>query len=433
MEQRRRLFGLATIDAIILIVTYNLLFYKATERWAGVTGGVASLVGLWLIISYLLGRYSYQTATRQAWSIVKTAALLTAITISMTWISSREDIRTLPSFLLPLFAISGTLSAIAAIKMEDVSEARNHWILATKKGNEAGLQADLKRDNWCRVKLEIVSCPFRLEERLDKVGKAAGIAIDEGITLREDLASKLLEGRKNGLEIVKLIDWYERFQQRVSPELLTNEWLLFAEGFKLRPGTFRWRMKRLGDLALSSALIIATSPIVLMSALAVKLEDGGPVLYSQIRTGLAEKKFRIWKLRTMKVDSEHGKPLWSSSDDIRITRVGRILRNTRIDELPQLWNVFSGDMSLIGPRPERPELESSLESAIPHYRVRHWVRPGLSGWAQVCYRYGASVEDTRIKLSYDIYYLRNYTLWLDILILIKTVRLVSRAEGAIAK
>lgn len=433
MEQRRRLFALAVIDTSILIVAYNLLFYKATQRWAGVTGGVVSLVGFWLMISYLLGRYSYQTATRQAWSIAKTAALLTAITIGMTWISSREDIRTLPGFLLPLFAISGTLSAIAAIRVEDAGEAKNHWIIAIKKENEAGLRADLKRDNWCKVKLDIISCPYRLEEKLVKNGRSSGIAIDEGVTLRENLASKLLEGRKDGLEVVKLIDWYERFQQRVSPELLTNEWLLFAEGFKLRPGTSRWRLKRLGDLALSSALLIATSPVLLIGALAVKLEDGGPVLYSQLRTGLAEKEFRIWKLRTMRVDSEDGKPQWSKRDDKRITRVGRVLRSTRIDELPQLWNVVRGDMSLIGPRPERPELEKSLEDAIPHYRVRHWIRPGLSGWAQVCYRYGASVEDTRIKLSYDIYYLRNYTLWLDILILIKTIRLVSRAEGAIAK
>jgi len=433
MEQRRVLFGLAVIDAIILIVTYNLLFYKETERWAGVTGGIASLVGLWLMISYLLGRYSYQTATRQAWSIAKTAALVTAITIGMTWISSREDIRTLPSFLLPLFTISGTLSAIAAIRMEDTGEAMNHWIIATKKEDETGLRADLKRDNWCRVKVEIVSGPLELEERLDKADRATGIAIDEGVTLRKDLANKLLKGRKDGLEIVRLIDWYERFQQRVSPDLLTNEWLLFADGFKLRPGTFRWRLKRLGDLALSSALLIATSPVLLIGALAVKLEDGGPVFYSQLRTGLAEKKFRIWKLRTMKVDSEDGKPKWSRRDDKRITRVGRVLRSTRIDELPQLWNVVRGDMSLIGPRPERPELEKCLESAIPHYRVRHWIRPGLSGWAQVCYRYGASVEDTKIKLSYDVYYLRNYTLWLDVLILIKTVKLVSRAEGAIAK
>lgn len=433
MEQRRVLFGLAVIDAIILIVTYNLLFYKETERWAGVTGGIASLVSLWLMISYLLGRYSYQTATRQAWSIAKTAAILTAITIGISWISSREDMRTLPSFLLPLFAISGTLSAIAAIRVEDIGKPKNYWIIATKEENETELRADLKRDNWCRVKVEIVSSTLILEERLDKADHATGIAIDEAVTLREDLVNKLIRGRKNGVEIVKLIDWYERFQQRVSPELLTGEWLLFAEGFQLRPGTFRWRMKRMGDLVLSSALIIATSPIVLMSAIAVKLEDGGPVLYNQVRTGLAEKEFRIWKLRTMRVDSEDGKPLWSSCNDTRITRVGRVLRGTRIDELPQLWNVLKGDMSLIGPRPERPELEKKLENTIPHYRVRHWIRPGLSGWAQVCYRYGASVEDTKIKLSYDVYYLRNYTFWLDILIFIKTVRLVSRAEGAIAK
>jgi lipopolysaccharide/colanic/teichoic acid biosynthesis glycosyltransferase len=163
----------------------------------------------------------------------------------------------------------------------------------------------------------------------------------------------------------------------------------------------------------------------------IKLEDGGPVLYSQIRTGLYGQPFRIWKLRSMRKESEAQGVQWASRRDPRITRVGGCLRRLRLDELPQLVNVIMGDMSLIGPRPERPEFENNLEQLIPHYRIRHWIRPGLSGWAQVCFTYGASVDDSRTKLSFDLYYLRNFSLGLDGLILLKTIRLVARAEGAL--
>lgn len=156
-------------------------------------------------------------------------------------------------------------------------------------------------------------------------------------------------------------------------------------------------------------------------------------MYSQIRTGLYSQRFKIWKLRSMSEESEEEGALWASENDPRITKVGYWLRKFRIDELPQLINVITGEMSLIGPRPERPEFEQRLERTIPHYRVRHWIRPGLSGWSQVCYPYGASVNDSRIKLSYDLYYIRNFSPWLDGLIFLKTLRLVARGEGAIPK
>jgi len=154
------------------------------------------------------------------------------------------------------------------------------------------------------------------------------------------------------------------------------------------------------------------------------------VFYGQVRSGLFGEPIRIRKLRSMSVNAEAEGIRWASAGDARITRVGRWLRRLRIDELPQLLSVISGDMSLIGPRPERPELEKELEQVIPHYRVRHWIRPGLSGWAQVCHPYGASVADSRSKLSYDLYYLRNASLPLDLLILFKTIRLVMGGQGA---
>lgn len=162
----------------------------------------------------------------------------------------------------------------------------------------------------------------------------------------------------------------------------------------------------------------------------IRLEDGAPVFYKQIRTGLYGMPIQIWKLRSMRHGAENKGVQWAQRDDPRITAVGKWLRRLRIDELPQLLSVLKGEMSLIGPRPERPELEETLQQAIPHYSIRHWVKPGLSGWAQVCYPYGASVEDSRIKLGYDLYYIRNAGPLLDFVVLIKTLRLLAGAKGS---
>jgi lipopolysaccharide/colanic/teichoic acid biosynthesis glycosyltransferase len=258
-----------------------------------------------------------------------------------------------------------------------------------------------------------------------------GIAISDSAILDDCLLQELLELRIAGTSVCSLMAWAERYLQRVPPELFTSRWLVQAEGFELQPGRLGWRIKRLGDLVVALVLLLLASPLIALAGVLIRLEDGGPVFYSQERTGLFGKIIRIWKLRTMHPKAEAVGAQWAKRDDPRITKIGAWLRRTRIDELPQLVAVLKGEMSLIGPRPERPEIELDLEERIPHYRSRHWVRPGLSGWAQVCYPYGASIEDSRKKLSYDIFYLRNANLFLDVFILIKTIRLVFRAEGAL--
>ena len=196
-------------------------------------------------------------------------------------------------------------------------------------------------------------------------------------------------------------------------------------------GTLQSRLKRAGDVSFSAFLLLLTSPLLLISALLIKLDDGGPVFYSQIRTGLEAKPYKIWKLRSMRTNAEQMGAQWSSRADSRVTRIGAFLRRTRLDELPQLWCVLTGSMSLIGPRPERPEFDLQLVQQIPHYALRHLIRPGLSGWAQVNYPYGASVEDSSNKLSYDLYYLKNFSFLLDLLIMFKTIRLVFNAQGSL--
>jgi lipopolysaccharide/colanic/teichoic acid biosynthesis glycosyltransferase len=189
------------------------------------------------------------------------------------------------------------------------------------------------------------------------------------------------------------------------------------------------QLKRFADIAVAAALLLLTLPLMALAALLIWLDDRGPVFYVQERSGWMGETFRLYKLRTMRQADPAEPARWTTRRDDRITRVGWLLRRVRLDELPQLLNVLRGDMSLIGPRPERPELEHELEARIPHYRKRHWMPPGLSGWAQVCAPYAASVEEAELKLSYDLYYLRHWNVGLDLLILLKTVKTVLKASG----
>jgi lipopolysaccharide/colanic/teichoic acid biosynthesis glycosyltransferase len=182
-------------------------------------------------------------------------------------------------------------------------------------------------------------------------------------------------------------------------------------------------------VAVSLSLLLLLSPLLLLLALLIWLEDRGPVLYQQERSGWMGHPFSLLKLRTMRQAPADAPACWTVPGDQRITRIGALLRPSRLDELPQLINVLRGEMSLIGPRPERPELETQLQEAIPHYRKRHWMLPGLSGWAQVCAPYAASLEESELKLSYDLYYLRNWSTALDLLILFKTVKTLLKVGG----
>lgn len=190
------------------------------------------------------------------------------------------------------------------------------------------------------------------------------------------------------------------------------------------------KLKRAADLGLAGALIAFTAPLLIAAAIAIKLESPGPVFYRQTRVGHAGKRFDLWKLRSMTVDAEASGAVWARRDDVRVTRTGAFLRRTRIDEIPQCFNIFSGRMSFVGPRPERPEFTGLLDEAVPHYDHRHLVKPGLTGWAQVNYPYGASVEDAAAKLEYDLYYVQHFSLVLDLWIVVKTLRVAATGSGS---
>ncbi len=240
---------------------------------------------------------------------------------------------------------------------------------------------------------------------------------------------QLLDCKLRGVRVMDLTSFYERELGQLRIDNLRASWLIFSDGFD--SGIFRSVIKRIFDVIVSLAILVLSSPLWIVGLLAVFFETGRPLLYKQIRTGQGNRPFTIYKMRSMRTDAEKdGKPIWAGAGDTRVTRVGKFIRKTRIDELPQLFNVLKGDMSFVGPRPERPFFVEKLLEDIPYYDVRHSVKPGITGWSQVRYPYGASVEDAMAKLQYDLYYVKNHSLFLDLLIMMETVQVVVLGKGA---
>ncbi|MEL6787530.1 MAG: exopolysaccharide biosynthesis polyprenyl glycosylphosphotransferase, partial [Cyanobacteria bacterium J06607_15] len=229
--------------------------------------------------------------------------------------------------------------------------------------------------------------------------------------------------------VYSVADFCEQFWQKIPPAYIQDDWFAFTSGFNILHNRIKAKIKQLIDIVVAAVMIIVSLPITLPVAIAIKLTSPGAIFYSQVRTGLNGKKFRVYKFRSMYQNAESKGIQWAKEKDPRITKVGSFIRLTRIDELPQLWNVFKGEMSLVGPRPERPEFDLQLREQIPYYDVRYLVKPGITGWAQVCYPYGASVEDAYQKVAYDLYYIKNYSLLMDLAIAFKTLRVVVLGKG----
>ena len=239
---------------------------------------------------------------------------------------------------------------------------------------------------------------------------------------------QLLECRIRGVSVLNLAGFSEKTKREVRIDSLKGSWLVYGDGFV--QGQMRQFMKRLFDIVSSTILLILAAPIMALATLAIWLDSSGPVIYRQARVGLGGRVFMCMKFRSMRADAERdGVARWASKNDPRATRIGSFMRKTRIDELPQLFSVLFGEMSLVGPRPERPAFVDQLKTDIPFYELRHSVKPGITGWAQVRYHYGVSLEDARKKHQFDLYYVKNNSLLLDILVLIETVSVVIFREG----
>ncbi|MES2946923.1 MAG: TIGR03013 family XrtA/PEP-CTERM system glycosyltransferase [Pseudomonadota bacterium] len=261
-------------------------------------------------------------------------------------------------------------------------------------------------------------------ERVQEIVVAVGERRGGTMPLRE-----LLDCKLHGVRVVDSATYLEKLMGQIRRDSVSAGWLIFGDGFE--KSALHSASKRLFDILFSTLLLLLTLPLIAATAVLIFLESGGPILYRQSRVGLYGRTFDVVKFRSMRTDAEKdGTPRWAGTSDDRVTRVGRIIRKLRIDELPQLFNVLSGEMSLVGPRPERPFFVNKLIQELPYYAVRHCLKPGITGWAQVRYHYGASVEDAAEKLQYDLYYVKNHTLFLDLVVLFETIGVVLTGKGA---
>lgn len=319
-------------------------------------------------------------------------------------------LKILSNFILSSWILQIVLNIFFYKKLKQV------WINKSNQNYHDFLENDLKI-----IKHKFIFLNERdLEKKEKKINHVHGIICDKKDNLD-------LNFKQDNLSIISIYELYENNLDRIPPNLIGKNDSYILENIDNKKLYFF--LKRINDILFSFLLIIFTLPILVITAFLIKLEDGGPIFYSQIRSGLKNKPYKIFKLRSMIVNAEKDGPQWSFINDSRLTRVGKVIRSLRIDEIPQLLSVIKGDMSLIGPRPERPIFIENLSKEIPHYSLRNEIKPGLSGWAQVNYPYGSSTLDAINKLSYDIYYLKKISLTLDLLIFFKTIRIVFNAKG----
>ncbi len=346
-----------------------------------------------------------------------------------------------------LVAFTGTaITRFLFLRFSDHEMLRRRVLLLGAGSRAAKVEA-LEKDVSGRSKFSLVGCLaltnadccFNKAKILNDQGSILSIAkkhkINEivvGVRERRNgglPSDQLLECKLAGIEVVDLPSFFERETGQIQIESLNPSWMIFSDGFQR--GSVKDMAKLMFDVTVSSLLLLTTLPVFLVTAMLIWVESGRPILYRQERVGEYGRVFKVLKFRSMRKDAERdGVPQWAKKQDDRVTRVGRAIRKLRIDELPQVFNVLKGDMSFVGPRPERPYFVKDLTKKIAYYPSRHTVKPGITGWAQIRYPYGASVEDALQKLQYDLYYVKNHTLFLDLIILLQTMQVILFGKGA---
>jgi sugar transferase (PEP-CTERM system associated) len=313
------------------------------------------------------------------------------------------------------------------------TEARNVFDDIAQRGGGACQVVGFYEAGMAENQVAARATVFPRSQNLSEV--VAKLGVDEIIVAAREQRGgampmeELLTCRTNGIKVMDAAGFYERSHAEIPLESLKASFLIYGDGFV--QGTARRLAKRSFDIVVSATLLLLALPVMILTAIAIKLDSPGPVVYRQERVGQGGRRFWCLKLRSMRTDAEKdGVARWASKNDSRVTRVGAFIRKTRIDELPQLISVLRGEMSMVGPRPERPSFVEQLREQIPFYDLRHTIKPGVTGWAQVRYAYGASVEDARRKHQFDLYYVKNNSIWLDIIVLIETVAVVLFREGA---
>ena len=400
------------VDTLLLVTIYNFVSFNLFLK--------CSLFFFWIIINYIIGYYdefkslNIKSFINKSYLLALNLIIFSSFTLLVQTIFFKEESIFMLKNLLRFSSISLMFQLILSLLYS--KRKREIWIN----------KIDIPIDEVVKNDLKIISKDIRL---LDLKSIQTNL-------YQNDRFSSILYNTEDNIKLescsdksknINLIQIYEKYLKKIPSKLIKNEYLNYIYPNKNK--RYNLLLKRIFDLIFSILLFIITFPIIFFTAILIKIEDGGPVFYSQIRNGINNKPYKILKLRSMIENAEKDGPQWSSANDNRLTNVGKIIRALRIDELPQLLSVIKGEMSLIGPRPERPFFVEDLSKKIPNYYLRSLIKPGLSGWAQVNYSYGSSLLDAENKLSYDIFYVKNFSIPLDLLIFFKTIRIVFTAKG----
>lgn len=422
MDSRKSIFTFFLFDFLCI---YLIIVNKGSYKYSTlIDQGLFLFTLVWCISSYVSGRYSYYEKFKSKLEKIYNLLIATFLIITIVYILNKFIIIFFPDFIS-----LGKNNTILIFISSFFNQALKFFVFKKKVINSLFFLSGSNKNisffkKYCKYYISTNKIIFKKwnNKLLSSNKQISVIIIDSNYKDFLNLLSK-------NIKPITAFNWCEKYLNRIPSKYIDNK------NFDLdkiinNPQSFYWRLKRFGDILLSIFLIILSSPIFIIIALLITIEDKGPIFYRQKRTGLYGKTFILTKIRSMKVNSELNGAIWAKKSDPRITRVGLIIRKTRLDELPQLWSVLIGDMSLIGPRPERPEIDRELINAIPYYSLRNTLKPGLSGWAQINYKYGASFKDAEAKLSYEIFYIRNQSFLLDILIFFKTIKLIINMEGS---
>jgi sugar transferase (PEP-CTERM system associated) len=419
--------GLA-VAAVTAMVSVGLYGHQVFVDFRLLLSKIAVASILVLMLVYVAGVYWHEGLGNYLRNPERFALEATAIWLLCVSVTRGTFLVTLGRGLLKrrVLVLGNGAQAARIAKLVETGE-NEHFVPISFIGTP-GERSDLRSDRVDRSVFEPESsADDALTEMVYRLAASEiVVAADDrrGLPVRQLLHCKLA-----GIKVIDFLDFWERETRTVDLEALKPSWLFYSDGF--RCGPLDEFLKRAFDITVSLGLLLLTLPLLVVTACLIKLESPGPIFYHQDRVGLHGQVFTILKFRSMRVDAEtDGRPRWASERDPRVTRIGAIIRKLRVDELAQIFNVLRGDMSFVGPRPERPFFVAELAQAIPYYSERHWVRPGITGWAQVNYPYGASTEDAWIKLTYDLYYVKNRSIFLDLLILLQTARVIFWNYGA---
>jgi len=440
---RRSVLIAAILDFLICTFLYNFIYqYEFDAEPNQLVTNTFSF--FWIVVSYVLGRYektrkiSFVSISKILIKSIFLLFLCNTIYLFVNWGYPllflwtdvnffNTDLKDLSNFFIRVTIYIVIASTIVQFNFgiinKNIFDQKKDWIFygTYKKYKEVKKETSISRK-------EII---FWLsnEDNLQNIdlNNFQGIIVEDFSLINQKNIDLIFKLKLKGIIIDDLLSWFEKQFHRMPTILIKNKYQLL-EKLKSTEDNYQIRIKRIGDIIVSIFIFLLTLPITLVICICIFIEDQGPIFYSQLRTGHKGEKIRIYKFRSMVRNAEKFGAQWSTIQDKRITKVGKIIRATRLDELPQLFSVIQGEMSLIGPRPERPEIEEKLLQTIPYYNYRNVLKPGISGWAQVNYRYGSSIEDTKNKLSYDIYYINHISFLLDMLILFKTIKTVFTAK-----